>query len=236
MILSAHQLHYFPWLRYFHKIYHSDIFVVMDDIQFNKNGWQNRNKIKTAQGWSYLTVPVYNKFQQNINEVKIDNSQNWRKKHWNSLCFNYSKAPYFKEYKSFFENIYQKDWENLNDINYEMFFFYLECLGLKQKIVKSSELSVPGIESLRLVNICKELGADTYLSGAYALEVYLDEKVFNDAGIKVSLQDWHCPEYKQQYMKAGFVPDLAIADLLFNYGPKSLEIILKNDPTLKTIH
>lgn len=233
MILSAHQPHYLGWLRYFHKIAHSDIFVVMDNIQFNKNGWQNRNKIKSADGWMYLTIPVYNKYQQRLDEVKIDNTQDWRQKHWNSLVYNYGKTRHFNDYKSFFEKIYQKDWLSLNDINYEMLCFFLGALDIKTKIVKSSDLEVESTDSVRLANICKKLGADTYLSGAYALEVYLDEKVFNDAGIKVILQDWHCPEYEQQFSKAGFIPDLSIVDLLFNHGPKSREILL-NDTAFKT--
>lgn len=89
MTLAAHQLHYLPWLRYFHKIALSDCFVVMDNIQFNKNGWQNRNKIKCAQGWMYLTIPIFNKFQQNLDEVRIDNTQDWRRKHWQALVHNY---------------------------------------------------------------------------------------------------------------------------------------------------
>lgn len=226
MVLSAHQLHYLPWLRYFHKIAQSDCFVVMDNIQYNKNGWQNRNKIKNPKGWTYLTIPVFNKYQQRLNEVKIDNTQNWRQKHWDSLVYNYSKAKYFNEYKVFFEQFYQGDWPYLNEINYKMFYFYLKILGISTKVIKASDLNIEGEDSARLANICKKLGADTYLSGAYALEVYLDEKVFNDAGVKVTLQDWHCPEYKQQFMQAGFIPDLSIVDLLFNHGPKSLDIIL----------
>lgn len=141
MILSAHQLHYLPWLRYFHKIAKSDVFVVMDNIQFNKNGWQNRNKIKCSTGWMYLTIPIYNKFQQNLDEVKIDNTQNWRDKHLKALLNNYGKAKYFKEYKSFFEKIYSTHWDSLNDLNYEMFYFYLKTLRIKTKIVKASDLN-----------------------------------------------------------------------------------------------
>ena len=226
MILSAHQLHYLPWLRYFHKIALSDVFVVMDNIQFNKNGWQNRNKIKCAKGWMYLTIPIVGKYRQRIDEVKIDNGQNWRKKHRSSLEFNYGKAKYFGEYRTFFEEIYAREWTCLNDINYEMLSFFLDALGIRTKIVKSSDLAVEGTDSARLVNICKSLEADTYLSGAYALEVYLDEKVFTDAHITVSLQDWHCPEYEQRFPDAGFIPDLAIADLLFNHGPKSRDILM----------
>jgi hypothetical protein len=233
MILSAHQLHYLPWLRYFHKIAHSDVFVVMDNIQYNKNGFQNRNKIKNAAGWMYLTIPIFNKFQQDLDEVAIDNSQSWQKKHWNSLLCNYSKSPYWSDFKDFLEEIYRRPWQKLNDINYGMLDFYLDYLGIKTKIVKASDLNVEGEDSVRLVNICKALGADTYLSGAYALEAYLDEKVFKDAGIKIALQDWHCPEYKQQFMQAGFIPDLAIVDLLFNHGKSSMNIILENDPAFK---
>jgi hypothetical protein len=108
-----------------------------------------------------------------------------------------------------------------------MLYFFLKALGIKTKIVKASDLKVEGEDSVRLVNICKKLEADTYLSGAYALEVYLDEKVFNDAGIKVILQDWHCPQYEQQFMEAGFIPDLSIIDLLFNHGQNSPEILLR---------
>jgi len=226
MILSAHQLHYLPWLRYFHKIALSDVFVVMDNIQFNKNGWQNRNKIKCAQGWMYLTIPILQKFQQRIDEVKIEMTQNWRQKHWNSIVLNYGKARYFNEHKVFFEKIYQTEWATLNDINYEMLRYYLQALGIKTKIIKSSELAVEGIASERLVNICKKVSADTYLSGAYALEVYLDEKVFQDAGVTIALQEWNCPHYEQQFPQAGFMPDMSIIDLLFNHGPKSRDILL----------
>lgn len=227
MILSAHQLHYLPWLRYFHKIAQSDIFVVMDNIQFNKNGWQNRNKIKTKDGWMYLTVPVLNKYQQKLDEVKIDNTQNWQKKHLNSLISNYAKAPYFGSYRQYFEKIYQMRWPDLNSINLEMLKLFLGALGIKTKIVLSSALKqIEGTDSLRLVDICKALGADTYLSGAYAAGVYLDENIFKDAGINVKLQDWRCSQYQQQFKARGFIPDLAIADLLFNCGEKSLSILL----------
>jgi hypothetical protein len=200
----------------------------MDNIQFNKNGWQNRNKIKCQNGWMYLTIPIYNKYQQNLDEVKIDNTQNWRQKHWNSLLHNYAKAKYFSDYKEALENIYKEEWLTLNDINYQMLYFYLEVLGINTKIVKASDLKVEGKDSIRLSNICKRLQADIYLSGAYALDVYLDKKAFEDSGIKLILQDWHCPEYEQLFPQFGFIPDLSILDLLFNHGPKSLEILMSH--------
>ena len=109
MILAIHQLHYLPWLRYFHKIASADVFVVLDNIQFNKNGWQNRNKIKTDQGSLILTVPVIQKMAQLLSEVEIDNKQPWRRKHWGAICSHYRKAPFFKEHEPFLRGIYEKE-------------------------------------------------------------------------------------------------------------------------------
>lgn len=234
MILAAHQLHYLPWLRYFHKIAHCDIFVVLDNIQFNKNGWQNRNKIKTPNGPLTLTVPVFQKFQQVLSEVQIDNKSPWRKKHGGALQSNYQKAHYFKEHESFFREVYEKSWGGLNDLNEEIFFYLLKTLGIKTRVIRSSELALKGEATERLVGICKELGAETYLTGSHAAQVYLDPSLFEQAGIKLLFQEFDCPQYPQLYPERGFTPELSIADLLFNCGPKSLEILLRHDPTFST--
>jgi hypothetical protein len=226
MILAAHQLHYLPWLRYFHKIALCDTFVVLDNIQFNKNGWQNRNKIKTPKGWGYLSVPVLHKNEQLLNEVRIDNHQPWPRKHWGSLSGSYSKAPFFKEHADFLKKIYETPWERLNDLNYEMFFYFLKALGIKAKIVKSSEMNLRGEATDRLIGICKDLGAKAYLTGAYAAEVYLDSEDFKREGIELVFQKFDCPGYPQLYPEAGFVPELAIVDLLLNCGPKSFETLM----------
>ncbi len=226
MILAAHQLHYLPWLRYFHKMAQSDVFVVLDNIQFNKNGWQNRNKIKTAKGWSYLSVPVLQRSEQLLNDVQIDNHQPWKRKHWGSLCASYLKAPYFKEHEAFLRKIYESSWEKLNDLNYEMFFYFVRAFGIKTKIVRSSEMNLKGEATERLVSICKDLGAKAYLTGAYAAEVYLDSALFEREGIGLVFQKFDCPVYPQLYPEAGFVPELAVIDLLLNCGPKSLEVLM----------
>lgn len=227
MILAAHQLHYLPWLRYFHKIALCDTFVVLDNIQFNKNGWQNRNKIKTSKGWSYLTVPVLQKSEQLLSEVEIDNHQAWRRKHWGSLSGFYCKAPYFREHAGFFQKLYEAPWEKLNDINYEVLFYSLKALGIKTRIVRSSELNLRGEATDRLIGICKDLGATSYLTGAYAAEVYLESPLFEKEGIRLDFQHFECPEYAQLYPEAGFIPELSIVDLLFNCGPQSLEILMR---------
>ena len=229
MILGAHQLHYLPWLRYFHKIAHCDTFVVLDNIQFNKNGWQNRNKIKTAQGASLLTVPIHHKFQQQLNEVEMDQTQPWQKKHWRAIEFNYQKAPHFKEHESFFRGVYEKSWGRLNDLNYEIFFYLVKALGIKTKIIRSSDLPLQGEATGRLVGICKELGARAYLTVAYATQVYLDPDLFQREGIELVTQEFKCPQYPQLFPGAGFIPELSLIDLLFNAGPKSLETLMQGD-------
>ena len=227
MILAAHQLHYLPWLRYFHKIANCDTFVVLDNIQFNKNGWQNRNKIKTAQGAALLTVPIIQKFRQQLSEVQIDTKQPWRRKHWRAIESSYQKATYFKEHGNFFRGVYERSWETLNGLNYEILFYALKALGIKTKIVRSWDLPLKGEATERLVGLCKELGAKAYLTGAYATQVYLDPALFEREGIELLPQEFKCPEYPQLFPEAGFIPELSIIDLLFNVGSESLEILMQ---------
>jgi hypothetical protein len=231
MILAAHQLHYLPWLRYFHKMASCDTFVVLDNIQFNKNGWQNRNKIKTRAGVSILTVPVLQKFQQPLSDVRIDNKQPWSRKHGGALRSHYQKSPYFKDHETFFREIYERPWERLNDLTYEILLYLLRALGIRTRVVRASELSLKGEATERLVGICKELGAKTYLTGAHAAQVYLDPSVFEREGIQLLFQEFECPRYPQRYPETGFIPDLSIVDLLFNCGPQSLEVLLQGTPS-----
>lgn len=231
MILAAHQLHYLPWLRYFHKLASSDTFVVLDNIQFNKNGWQNRNKIKTPQGAALLTVPILHKFQQLISEVRIDGKQPWARKHWRAIEVHYQKAPFFKEHESFFRGVYERAWEGLNELNYEIFFYLAKALGIQTRILRSSELSLKGGATERLIGIAKELGARAYLTGSYAVQVYLDPAPFKREGIELVMQEYECPRYPQRYAELGFIPELSIVDLLFNCGPKSLEVLMQASPS-----
>lgn len=225
MIVAAHQLHYLPWLRYFHKMAGCDTFVILDNIQFNKNGWQNRNKIKTPAGESILTVPVRHRFQQLLSEVEIDSQQAWQRKHWKSIEGAYRKAPFFKEHEPFFRKVYEKKWQRLNDLNHEMLTYLLKALGIRTPILRSSELPLKGEATERLISLCKAVGARAYLTGAYAAEVYLDSERFKREGIELAFQEWKSPEYLQLYPEAGHLPDLSIIDLLFNCGPRSLAIL-----------
>ena len=230
MILAIHQLHYLPWLRYFHKIASADVFVVLDNIQFNKNGWQNRNKIKTDQGPLILTVPVIHKMGQSLSEVEIDNKQSWRRKHWGAISSHYRKAPFFREHELFLRGIYEREWQKLNDLNYEMFFYFLKALGIKTRVIRSSEMNLRGEATERLVNLCKDLGASAYLTGAFAAQEYLDENLFAQAGIGLRLHEFEAPVYSQAYPGKDFIPELSILDLLFHCGPESLSVLMGRKP------
>lgn len=198
MTCSIHQPQYLPWLGYFDKIDKSDVFIFLDDVQYKKNEWQNRNRIKISGGWQYITVPVKYKFGQFINEVVIDNSKNWEKNHWNAIVTNYNKARYFRKYCDFFEDVYKREWNYLVDINIFLIEGIIKFLGIKTiygdgktiygdertMLKKSSEMNIKEEKTERLLSICKKNGADTYLSGVGAKE-YIEEEKFEREGLKL---------------------------------------------------
>ncbi|MCK4244243.1 MAG: WbqC family protein [Candidatus Omnitrophica bacterium] len=222
MICAIHQPQFLPWLGYFDKIDKSDIFVFLDNVQYKKNEWQNRNRIKIAHGWQWLTIPVKYRFGQRINEILIDYSKDWRPKHWQALITNYQKSPYFKDYRDFFQKVYQQNWRYLAEINIYLIRKLMKFLGIEKEMKKASDLGIKGEKTIRLVEICKVLGADTYLSGQGAKD-YLDLEKFKRAKIEVIFQEFAHPIYRQNYQ--GFEPNLSIIDLLFNEGKKSLSLL-----------
>lgn len=224
MRVGIHQLHYLPWLRYFEKAARCDVFIVLDNIQFTKNGWQNRNKIKSGAGTVILTVPVHTRLGETMDRVCIDNGPPWRRKHWRTIEQSYSKGPFFGDHAAFLEDTYAREWVMLNDLNRHMLVYLLQALGIQTRLVYASELNVPGTATERLINLVKEVGGDRYYSGAYAAEEYLDTELLADAGIALDLQTWHPPIYPQ--LHGAFVRDLSIVDLLMNCGPDSRSVLL----------
>lgn len=223
MIISIHQPQYLPWLGYFEKIDRSDTFVFLDNVQFKKNEWQNRNKIKTAEGWQWLTVPVLHNFGQRIHEVKINNTVQWKRKHLSALLTNYSKAPFFSDYFEFFKSTFAAEWEFLTDFNIHVTRYLTEVLGLSGKqFVKASEFELRRGNTNRLIDICKKMGGDVYLSGKDGAK-YLDLSKFEEEKIDVIFQEYKHPMYSQLYGE--FEPFLSVLDLLFNCGPDSLLIL-----------
>ena len=225
MLVAIHQPHYLPWLRYFEKIARADVFILLDTVQFTKNDWQNRNKIKTAAGPTVLTVPVHAKLGQPLKDIRIDNSAPWRKKHASTLRQSYAKAPFFDLVCPLVERTYSREWTFLNELNRSMLDGVLELLGVGTRVVAASEFDVDGEATERLVNLIEAVGGRRYYSGAYAAEAYLDVDLFARAGIGLELQHWQAPTYSQ--LHGPFIPDLAILDLLMNCGPNALPILMR---------
>ncbi len=222
MIAGAHQPQYLPWLGYFDKIDSSDVFVLLDNVQYKKNEWQNRNKIKTSCGWQWQTVPVLYKFPEKINRVRINNKERWRRKHLQALISNYSKAQFFKDHIEFWEEFYSREWEMLTDVNIEAVRYLSRVLGIQTETVIGSHMDLSDDQTGRLVDMCLQLGADTYLAGAGAVD-YMDVRKFEEAGIEVIFQDFRHPQYRQLFGE--FEPYMSAVDLIFNCGDKSLDII-----------
>lgn len=218
---------YLPWLGFFDQMYKSDVFVIYNDVQFDKHGWRNRNRIKTAQGVQWLTVPVLTTAQDKplIQEVLINNDIDWRRTHLRTIKQNYSRAPFFNTYFGMFEEIYSKEWQYLIDIDMTFIFALMEELGLTTKIKFSADLGIMGKNTRRLVDICLYLGASEYLTGDAAKD-YLDESLFSQNDIKLEYHHYQHPVYNQLYGE--FIPYLSIIDLLFNHGKDSLDILTQN--------
>jgi hypothetical protein len=227
MIAAIHQPNYLPWLGYFYKMALCDVFVLLDDVQLVRGrSFTTRNKVKTSNGAQWLTVPVTEKGELKlIKDVVIAQDGKWLKKHWKTIELSYKKAPYWNNYSIYFQDVYEgRCWSALSELNITLITKIKAILGLKTKIVLSSELKgISGERSSRNLSICKHLGADTYLSGTGARN-YNDEEEFRKAGVNLIYTDFKHPVYHQLW--GDFTPSLSIIDLLFNEGEKSLETLL----------
>lgn len=219
------QSNYIPWKGYFDLINMVDEFVLYDDMQYTRRDWRNRNKIKTANGLLWLSIPVEvkGKYFQTIKETKI-NEADWAKKHWQTILHNYAKTNYFKEYKDIFENLYLTcDEEYLSEINYKFITTINQILGIQTKIRWSSEFELFDGQTEKLLGICKQCNADIYLSGPAARD-YFDEELANKENIKVEWMDYSgYPEYSQLF--APFEHGVSILDLIFNEGPNATKFM-----------
>lgn len=230
MILTAHQPVYLPWLGLFHKIAISDAYCYFDDVQYQVKDWNNRNKIKTADGDAWLTVPVLTKGyrEKKFWQIEINNTVDWRKKHWRTIYLNYKKTPFFDKYAAYFEELYKKDWRFLSDLNESMLKWFLAALGIKVDYFKASAMHFQGYKLELVLDMCKKLKADIYIFGALGKD-YAEKEKFSQAGVKIYFQDYRHPEYKQT--GNNFLPYMSIIDLLFNYGDQSLKILMNGNIT-----
>jgi hypothetical protein len=225
-VVAIHQPEYLPWLGFFKKMMNVELFVFLDDVQFRKKGWQNRNRIRINDGTTLLSIPVHTHSYPKINEVTIDNEKNWSIRHKKSILYNYARAPYFDEIKDFVEYIFEKKFQYLVDLNTEIIKFIMNELEIKSKIVFSSELEISKKGSGRVLDICKAVGADHYITGTFWAESNLRVEEFKKSNIDVEFQKFQHPIYKQ--IHGEFIPEMSIIDLLFNKGRKEAKKILQN--------
>jgi hypothetical protein len=220
---------YIPWRGFFHQVYKADLFVFYDDVQYDKRGWRNRNRIKTPGGPIWLTIPVLAHGAQTehkpIDKIRICWDEAWNVAHWKSIQHAYGKAPFFKHYAALLEEKYAAHPEFLADFTIDLAVTLARALGINHtRFIRSSEIAgLSGAKTERLVSILQKVGATHYISGPAAQE-YIEENLFRAAGITLEYMAYNYPEYPQFYPP--FDPQVSVLDLLFMTGPDALHAII----------
>jgi WbqC-like protein family len=222
VIVSINQPAYLPWLGYFDRILKSDLHIVLDNVQIEHNtktSFTNRNKIRTSQGWCWLTIPI--KHPKSTSDALINNvlieSLHWRKKHYRSIVQSYGKTEFFKEHEQWLDLFYKNEWGKLIFYIKESTNYFLEYLGIDTPIIYSSELDVEGKKDDLVLNLCKHVGANTYLSGPFGKD-YIGIDKFEKDNINVVFEEYNHPTYSQ--IHGDFIPYMSIIDVIFNNGNK----------------
>ncbi len=224
-ITVIHQPDFLPYLGFFHRLLHADLFVILDDVQFLRQGWHHRDKIKTPNGEQWLTLEIKKAPQcTNINEILLFGN-NWRKSHLEQLKRNYKKSKYFNEIFIYIEELYNGSYEKMIDINMASIQMLLKLFDINIKLDFSSNYDFHTKSNERLVDILKKVGATHYLSGIGAKD-YLKDEFFKTSKIELLWQEFKHPTYNQLYDKK-FIPYLSSIDLLFNCGIENSRKILR---------
>jgi hypothetical protein len=222
MKVAIHQPQFLPWLGYLDKIDRADLFVVLDSVQFKKNEWQNRNRIRTAKGWQWVTVPVLHDFGQKIRDVRINQKTDWKARHLKAIEMHYARAPHREVGLTGLRDIYAQSWERLADLNLAVIKWLLEAFGITTPMRLSSDMTLREEPTERLIDICRTVGATCYLAGEGAMG-YMDFRAFEMAGIPVEVQKFHHPVYRQCYEP--FLPALSAIDLCLTCGDQARHIL-----------
>jgi hypothetical protein len=224
--VASVQSSYIPWKGYFDLIRRSDEFILYDNAQFTKRDWRNRNRIKTANGPLWLTIPVdvKGKFEQPIKDTRVSDPR-WNERHWRSIQANYARAPYFGTCRPVLEELYREcrsTW--LSEINFRFISRICELLSIETRLTWSMDYPLGGGRTERLVGLCRQAGATEYLSGPSARE-YIDAKLFEDAGMTLTFMNYEgYPEYPQ--LHPPFDHHVSIIDLLVHTGPNATAHLL----------
>lgn len=226
MILSVYQPYFAPYSGFFYKAFRSDLFVLLDEVQFPQGTtWVSRNRFKNHQGTLWITIPVWKKGLglQKINEVKICHEGRWHKKHMESLKSAYARAPYFADHLDFLTEMFSDKFESLVDLNLAVIKYLMRALRVETRTVCLSELGISSTGAKRIAEVCQRTGASRFLAQS-AAKKYLDEKLFLEAGIELSFFTPPSPIYPQLW--GDFISNLSVFDLVFNCEPKAHDILL----------
>ena len=227
MKVAIHQPHYLPWLGYLAKWAAADVFIFLDTVQYEKNGWQNRNRIKTRRGPAWLTVPVHAPFGTRLDAVTIDTRQPWRRRHLAALEHAYAGAPAFDRYRAELATLWQTEWSHLAPLNVTSARWLAQAFGITTPSYLASEMDVTDTDPAgRLVGLCRAVGGDTYLAGRDGV-VYMDLDRFRQAGIGIRVQRYTHPVYPQPH--GDFAPFLSGVDLLLTHGDQGRRILEQGD-------
>lgn len=230
-LVVIHQPDFIPYLGFFHRLIQADIYVVFDDVQFvngTSRSWTHRDKIKTAKGEKWISLGTQKAPHGTlINEMLLQENDDWKKANLNLLRENYRKAPFFAEIFPYIEKLYSLNVKKMWEFNYESIKMLIELFGIDIKIVISSDLDTAGKNNDLVISTVKALGCHRYLSGVGARDYY-DPEPYEKAGVEVIWQDFNHPTYKQQYEELGFIPYLSSIDLLFNCGIEESRKILRS--------
>ena len=221
--ICIHQPDFVPWLGFFHRLLLCDTYVVLDDVQFLRRGWHHRDKIKTRQGEAWLSLSIArDDYHQLISQIELSPGLGWIDDHLNLLKENYQFAPCFNKFFPSIEKIYRSGFRKMMEFNMTFLRFFFELFGVRAEIIFSSKLNVPGKSSEKLLNLVNAVGGTRYLSGTGA-KAYLDESIFQKAGIPVQWQVFQHPVYPQ--LHGDFIPGLSCLDILFNCGAESRKVL-----------
>ena len=218
---------YLPWLGYFDMIDQANVYIILEDVQFSKRSWQQRNRLKTDTGPVLLTCPCITKSlrHQQIKDVHLDTDSKFYSKHLKTIELNYRRTKFFDRYIDDVKNILERRHQKLVDLNFDFINFFLTELKIDVEIIRSSTIprKVNTTKQDVLVEICQAIGANTYLSPAGSTNYLQDAALFEESGIKLTFHSYEHPTYEQR--GKSFIPQLSTLDLLFNHGPHSIEII-----------
>lgn len=223
--VTIHQPEHLPWLGFFYKVAQADALVVLDNVQFRKNYFGNRNRLLGPNGPYYVTVPIRLKGHMELEyrEIQIADERGWKDRYRKSVLFHYRKHPFFDLYWPDFDRILSEEWQHLAPLNEALIRWMLECFGIRPEIVRASDLGASGRSTGLLVDLCRRMKADRYLAGALGKD-YMDEEAFRSAGIRLDHTDFSHPTYPQRGGRE-FVAQLSALDLLMNCGPESQRFV-----------